>query len=168
MLKLLSVVTARHCNFARHRTLLFSTTIVHRDTNHYKVLGIEKTASREEVDSAYFNKVKQLKHLSGRMSDEMKQCLEAYETLIDDDCRRLYDQQYSSEDVSEIVKSMSENKGDPNSVPMMSQSNNKKNNQEDALSDKQFFWAVKMIGSLFLIITVPKVLYIGWKEIRSL
>ena len=72
---------------------------------HYTVLGVHRQASKEDIEVAYFEKIKVQTHLNGNLKEETKVILRAYETLSDDDTRRVYDKQLS--EVADLVKSAS-------------------------------------------------------------
>jgi molecular chaperone DnaJ len=59
--------------------------------NYYEVLGVDKTASKENIKSAYRNLCKIHHPDKGGNEDKFKEISEAYDTLSDDEKRRNYD-----------------------------------------------------------------------------
>ncbi|MFM7730838.1 MAG: J domain-containing protein, partial [Flavobacteriales bacterium] len=68
--------------------------------NHYVRLGVAANASSEVIRKAYYRKAKELHpdhNPSPRATELMQLLTEAYETLIDDERRKAYDQCISKE-----------------------------------------------------------------------
>ena len=60
------------------------------------LLGLERAASKEDIDAAYFREINKYQKLPpGFLNEELNNLLNAYETLADEDSRKKYDQRYS-------------------------------------------------------------------------
>ena len=164
--------------------LLFSSTIVTSD--HYRTLGdfqfrrkmyshkivitgIPQSASEAEVDAAYFKKLSELKPMPGMMKEDIESVLVAYETLSDRDSRVKYDQSLSSnsasDEVEEIIRMSQHQPILDQRAPFVNQGVRKKAGLNETLDEKMFTWSFRVIWSLFLIVTVPKVAYIAYQYI---
>lgn len=129
--------------------------------------GVSKSATAEEIDSAYLEKVSSLPHAHeyGNMRKEMQHCLEAYETLMDEDSRKLYDQKC---EVDEIVRNMTDSKSDQireESIPTFH--GKSKNGLDETMSEEQRQWFAKFAGGLLLIVLIPKIIYILYQELKG-
>ena len=120
------------------------------------------------MDAAYFKKLSELKPLPGLMKEDIESVLDAYETLSDQDSRAKYDKSLSSDsdEVEEIVRNMTQHQ------PIVEQRGRfvnqgvrKQNGLNDELDEKMMAWSFRVIVSLFLIVTVPKLAYIAYQYI---
>ena len=120
------------------------------------------------MDAAYFKKLSELKPLPGLMKEDIESVLDAYETLSDRDSRAKYDKSLSSDsdEVEEIVRNMTQHQ------PIVEQRGRfvnqgvrKQNDLNDELDEKMMAWSFRVIVSLFLIVTVPKLAYIAYQYI---
>lgn len=59
--------------------------------NHYKILGLSQNATKDQIKAAYKKQVKENHPDIGGDSEQFKQIVDAYETLIDDQKRKYYD-----------------------------------------------------------------------------
>ena len=120
----------------------------------------------EEIDSAYLKKVATIPHAHeyGNMKKEMEQCLEAYETLIDAESRKLYDQKC---DVDEIVRNMTDTKSDHLSEGSTQFYGKSKNGLDETMGDEQRQWFLNFLGALLFIVLVPKLVYILYQELKG-
>ena len=98
------------------------------------------------------------------MKKEMEQFLEAYETLIDEESRKLYDQRCEVDDIVRNVTDNKSDRGSEGSAPFHGQS---KNGMDETLSDEQMQMFSKMVGGLLMIVMIPKVVYILYQELRG-
>ena len=94
----------------------------------------------------------------------MEQCLEAYETLIDAESRRLYDQKC---DVDEIVRNMTDTKSHHLSEGTTQFHGKSKNGRDEAMGDEQRQWFLNFLGALLFIVLVPKLVYILYQELKG-
>ena len=122
------------------------------------------------MDAAYFRKLSELKPLPGLMQENLESVLVAYETLSDLDSRVKYDKSLASgndaDEVEEIVRNMTQHQ------PILEQRGKfvnqgvrKKDGLNETLDEKMILWAFRVTMSVFLIVTVPKVLYILYQYI---
>jgi len=141
--------------------LLFSSSISNFD--HYTILGISKSASQDKIDEAYFKKLEELKPVPGLMKESISNVLDAYETLSDKDSREKYDQSISicADEIQQIVKNTTQQQPVEQRGLFVSQGVRKMAEDEQMGVDK-INWAYKIIMSMFLIVTVPKVAYIAY------
>ena len=102
------------------------------------------------------------------MKENIESVLDAYETLSDRDSRAKYDKSLSSDsdEVEEIVRNMTQHQ------PIVEQRGRfvnqgvrKQNGLNDELDEKMMLWSFRVIMSLFLIVTVPKLAYIAYQYI---
>ena len=102
------------------------------------------------------------------MKTDMKQLLEAYEILGAEDTRKAYDESLNC-DINDLVKSASEGNVDNRTinenVPMFARSDSEDGGRKnDPLSYKvdptQLQWAMRVIWGTFLLVFVPKLVYI--------
>lgn len=71
--------------------------------NHYERLGLQRNAISKAIQKAYYQKAKEIHpdhNPSPQATSWMQQLTEAYETLIDEDLRKAYDQTLPEETVS--------------------------------------------------------------------
>ena len=102
------------------------------------------------------------------MNENITKVLDAYETLSDKDTRLKYDQSLgsSSAEIEEIVRSMTEQKSIEQRGMFVNQGVKKNvHNVNDRMDADMIHWAYRALLSMFLIITVPKVLYIAYSYI---
>ena len=120
------------------------------------------------MDAAYFKKLSELKPVPGLMKENIETVLEAYETLSDRDSRVKYDKSLgsSSEEVEEIVRNMTQHQ------PILEQRGRfvnqgvrKRDGLNETLDEKMLTWSFRVIMSLFLIVTVPKLAYLAYQYI---
>ena len=106
--------------------------------------------------------------MPGLMKENIESVLEAYETLSDRDGRVKYDKSlgFGSDEVEEIVRNMTQHQ------PIVEQRGRfvnqgvrKKGGLNETLDEKMFAWSFRVIMSLFLIVTVPKLAYIAYQYI---
>ena len=73
--------------------------------DHYKTLGIPREATQEEIENAYFKLASKL-HANSitAPSRKMEAVLKAYETLSDDEEKKLYD---ANDYVKEVLENVS-------------------------------------------------------------
>eukprot|EP00090_Calanus_glacialis_P009378 TRINITY_DN17749_c0_g1_i1.p1 TRINITY_DN17749_c0_g1~~TRINITY_DN17749_c0_g1_i1.p1 ORF type:complete len:161 (-),score=38.78 TRINITY_DN17749_c0_g1_i1:51-533(-) len=114
--------------------------------DHYKTLGVSREASEDEIEKAYFNLAAD--HYHNPSSRELRKVMEAYETLTDEDAKKVYD---AKDYVDEIIKDVAVEE----THQSQRRSEEGKMNQTDLA-----YWMATLCLSVFLIITVPKVLYI--------
>jgi len=154
-------------NFSKIRNpsqlLYFSSSAIVSD--HYKTLGVERNASQEQIDEAYFNLVARHKNPSvyrGRShSFSIEKVLEAYETLSDEDTRKVYDSTDGKELAAEAEKNLNMDGSVKNSTgaPIV---------RKGQLVTQDFaYFITTLILLSFAIITVPKILYILWVYITQ-
>ena len=106
-------------------------------------------------------------HDYGNMKKEMEQCLEAYETLIDAESRKLYDQKC---DVDEIVKNMTDSKSEQiieGTISNQQFYGKSKNGLDETMGDEQRQWFLNFLGALLFIVLVPKLVYILYQELKG-
>ena len=151
-----------------------STTRINSD--FYQTLGVNKDATSEDIDKAYFEKLKSMPVHMGLNVQENTKLLEAYETLIDNDRRREYDNKHINcvklDNLEELVKSASEaghfkseHRNNPILVAEGLNANNSKNVRE--LNPDQMRFIGKVLGITFLIITGPKLAYLAYKYLKG-
>ena len=101
------------------------------------------------------------------MKENIESVLEAYETLSDRDSRVKYDQTLSSssDEVEEIIRMSQHQPILEQRGPFVNQGVRKKAGLNEELDEKMFTWSFRVIWSLFLIVTVPKVAYIAYQYI---
>ena len=102
------------------------------------------------------------------MKDETKAILKAYEILIDDETRMKYDRQFS-DNVEDLVNSASAGEhiiNHQNSDSPLGGGERKKDGFDDKLNQDQMYFLVRFLWVTFLLITVPKVTYLGWKKYK--
>ena len=127
------------------------------------------SATQKEIDEAYFKKITNLKHHNGEtMKKETEQLLEAYEILSAEDTRRTYDQSLNC-NIDELVKSASEGNVDNSNIndnmfdKFSSESGGRKNDGFSwKMTPEYLQFALKVIWVTFLVVTVPKVAYVGY------
>ena len=136
---------------------------MNRILHYFSIPGISKCASQEDVDSAYFKKVNELKPIPGLMKEDMTRVLTAYEILSDKDSREKYDQSFgSSDDIEEIVRNVTQQPGVEARGMFESQGVKKPGGHDDSMDANMIHWAYKVVLTMFLIITVPKVAYLAY------
>ena len=121
------------------------------------LLGLNRQSSKEEIEAAYFLKVQGQTHQSGRLKDETKAILKAYEILIDDETRMKYDRQFS-DNVEDLVNSASAGEhiiNHQNSDSPLGGGERKKDGFDDKLNQDQMYFLVRFLWVTFLLITVP-------------
>ena len=94
--------------------------------------------------------------------------LSAYETLSDDDTRRVYDKQLS--EVEYLVKSASVGETEfrnQNSDSPLGSGGRKLDGFSDKLDQDQMNFAVRALYMTFAIITFPKIIYMGWQHYKG-
>ena len=137
----------------------------HKSPSFY-YLGIEKTATQEEIDKAYLKKFRSINHFQGNIKKDVEECLEAYETLIDEDLRKKYDKHV---EVGEIVRNVTDIKSDQineGAAPFSGKSKRSEEDERFSSDQLQYFW--KLARALLVIVLFPKVLYIAYIEMRTL
>ena len=121
------------------------------------------------MDAAYFKKLSELKPKPGLMKEDIESVLVAYETLSDRESRVKYDQSLSSNSVSdeveEIIRMSQHQPILEQRAPFVNQGVRKKAGLNETLDEKMITWSFRVIWSLFLIVTVPKVAYIAYQYI---
>ena len=133
------------------------------------LLGLNRQSSKEEIEAAYFLKIQGQTHQSGRLKDETKAILKAYEILIDDETRMKYDREFS-DNVEDLVNSASAGEhiiNHQNSDSPLGGGERKKDGFDDKLNQDQMYFLVRFLWVTFLLITVPKVTYLGWKKYKG-
>ena len=68
-------------------------------TDYYKVLGIDETATQEEVREAFRRRVRELSpgpKLDDTVREEFEKLAQARDVLTDPDARRKYNKQYNN------------------------------------------------------------------------
>jgi len=60
--------------------------------NYYDILGVKETASQDDIKKSYRKLAKENHPDAGGNEDKFKKISEAYDTLSDDQKRRMYDQ----------------------------------------------------------------------------
>ena len=144
----------------------FTTTRLQSD--YYKTLGVRTNATMEDIDKAYFEKVK---FNMGLDSQENVKLLEAYETLVDEARRKDYDEKHLNsvklDNLEELVHNASDayeyRSQHPNSPIAVAQGLNANNSkQAKELNPDQIKFIGKVIWITFLLITVPKLAYLGY------
>jgi len=140
--------------------------------NHYELLGVKRNASQEDIDAAYFKKMETMNVLPGFITQDLTKLLEAYETLSDKDSRLEYDSCISSlngDNIDELVKNASEGGNLINAdyqKPVLG--GTRKNNKENAkLNSDQLYWAANIFYAAFIIVFVPKFIYLAYYFITS-
>ena len=95
------------------------------------------------------------------VKEDITKVLDAYETLSDKDTRLKYDESLgsSSAEIEEIVKSLTQQEPVEQRGMFVNQGV-KKLLHNDRMDADMIYWAYRALLSMFLIITVPKVLYI--------
>ena len=129
-------------------------------------LGLEKTATQTEIDQAYLRKVQTMNHYPGNMKKDLEECLEAYETLIDEDLRKQYDQHV---EISDIVRNVTDSKSDfIHEGAALFSGKSGRNGQDESFNAEQrhSFW--KFTKVLLVIVLLPKALYIAYTEMKTL
>ena len=130
------------------------------------ISGISPSATDAEVDAGYFKKLSELKPLPGLMKEDIESVLEAYETLSDRDSRVKYDKSLSSsgsDEVEEILRSMNQHQPIVEQRGKFVNQGVRKKSFNEELDEKMFTWSFRVIISLFLIVTVPKVVYLAYQ-----
>ena len=102
--------------------------------------------------------------MPGLMKENIESVLEAYETLSARDSRVKYDQTLSSssDEVEEIIRMTKHQPIVEQRAPFVNQGVRKKDGLNETLDEKMFTWSFRVIMSLFLIVTVPKLAYIAY------
>ena len=130
--------------------------------------GVHRQASKEDIEAAYFEKIKGQTHLNGNLKEETKVILRAYETLSDDDTRKVYDKQFS--EVDDFVKSASVGEAEfrnRDSDSPLGSGGRKLDGFSDKLDHDQMNFAVRALYMTFAIITFPKIIYMGWQHYKG-
>ena len=97
------------------------------------------------------------------MKEDIKKVLYAYETLSDKESRDKYDQSPShSDEIQEIVRNMTEQPEVGPKEMFATQGIRKLGQRDDKLDKNMIYWSYKILKSVFLIITVPKIAYIAY------
>lgn len=143
--------SSRILNVAKpsNQRLYFSCSSVKFD--HYQTLGVKKDSSQDDIEKAFFKLAEDLQVNHNII--KMKKVMEAYETLTDEDAKIVYD---AKEYVNEIISAneQSQTKTGEQVPPVMKES---QMSTEDVR-----FWFASLALTSFLIITVPKIIYIIW------
>ena len=104
-----------------------------------------------------------MKPIPGLMKEDMTRVLTAYEILSDKDSREKYDQSLgSSDDIEEIVRNVTQQPGVEARGMFESQGVRKPGGHDDSMDANMIQWAYKVVLTMFLIITVPKVAYLAY------
>ena len=134
-------------------------------SDHYKTLGVERNASQEQIEEAYFRLLARHKNSSlnqqSSQSFNLNKVLEAYETLSDEDTRKVYD----GTDVKELTDEVIKNMNMDGSIKKSTGAPSERKGQVFTVESAYFIGF--LILSSFLIITVPKILYIMWVYITQ-
>merc|ERR1719233_47135 len=124
-----------------------------------------RCASQEQIDEAYFKIVARHKNPSvyrGRSdSFSIEKVLKAYETLSDEDTRKVYDGTDLNELADEVIKNMNMDGSVKNSTGAPSERKGQIVTQDFA------YFITTLILLSFAIITVPKISYILWVYITQ-
>ena len=133
--------------------------------DHYKTLGLERSATQAQIDQAYLDSVRDFKiaslHQEKSNSIRLEKLLEAFETLSDEDLKKAYDERInhvlnSKEYADEILKNLemeeSISKTEHPQAPVA--------RKGQAITHDMAYWFASTCLAVFLIITVPKLLYI--------
>ena len=101
--------------------------------------------------------------MNGNLKEETKVILRAYETLSDDDTRKLGD-------VGDLVKSASvgedEFRNQISGSPLGG-GGRKRDGFNDKLDQDKMYFVIRVLYITFAIITFPKIMYIGWQHFKG-